>query len=898
VSDTAFDSDRFGDWLASWTDELVGPYIERLITRKPPFSRSKDINDPVCGTILLRPAEVLLLDSPLMQRLRRIRQLGVAHLVYPSAVHTRFEHSLGVLYQVQQLILAVNRFGRGDLIAPDQLKLLRFTALCHDIGHGLLSHVSESALSNFRVTDQLRTAFQSKRRLPSPTKISEIAAYYMVRSRAFHDLLKEIARLVEDPFYGRGEMPEMISEIIVGQVIADDSPLLQELITGPFDADKLDYMNRDAYMCGVPSVPDVHRMVQKIRAVRATLGDLPIDLQERVKAGLPAYLVIGIAQSGAQALDELAVGRALLSDKIYRHQKVRAAESMVAAVVHQIGPLLKPSALVLPYLLTDDELLNVDLASLRRLIGKTEEESERQRVAVALDLIKRLKNRDLFVRAFAFAQRMPLDPYAKDPDQHIGIASLIMEARARQPRGALVTNIANEVRKMLELLGADDAATGLPTADLSDYIWLDPPAEEEEIPVSTRAMLIDDDGRLMRYGEPYGETPGWADAYVLTRDLAYLFTVPELAPYVYLAAERVVRLEYEVRVPTSMISYSKQDRDVVDRLRRKLADKAYYAGAPYELRPEPYRLTRGDVPGILHRVASAVTGYSPPTDTPDNEPLTVDEERIRDWVRQFEDDGLIDSALKMVSEVRLIGRRETTSAVDRFIREHREFHGASLAVLGSPKDSSAVSVYWAHDAAREFELEGRSLERAITEDRPIVFVDDFIGTGWQAGGIVANWFGEEPPENIHEARGDELVERLRERFRSNDRVAFLFVSGKPEGSDYLTKVIQQVGLTALVHIDVPATSLPRAFGKHLYGSDAAEEAFLRRCRAIGLELLTEPNIGHDASWAEKRALGYGNDAFLVLFPNNTPSATVTCLWRRGTVDGIPWMPLFPRRQKQ
>ena len=62
--------------------------------------------------------------------------------------------------------------------------------------------------------------------------------------------------------------------------------------------------------------------------------------------------------------------------------------------------------------------------------------------------------------------------------------------------------------------------------------------------------------------------------------------------------------------------------------------------------------------------------------------------------------------------------------------------------------------------------------------------------------------------------------------------------------------------------------------------------------AAALLLMCQP------AWAEKRALGYGNDAFLVLFPNNTPSATLTCLWKRGTVDGIPWMPLFPRRQKQ
>jgi hypothetical protein len=639
-------------------------------------------------------------------------------------------------------------------------------------------------------------------------------------------------------------------------------------------------------------------MVQKIRAVRARLEDLPAELQGKVKGGLPGYLVIGIAQSGARALDELAVGRALLADKIYRHQKVRAVESMVAALVHQIGRLLEPSPIVLPYLLTDEQLLHLDEGAISRLLSKKISDQEKGRIRVALDLIGRLRDRRLFVRAFAFAQRMPLDPYAKDPDQHIGIAALIVEARARKPRGALVRRIAKEVDTMLGLLDKGDIVKHLPTSDLYEYIWLDPPAEEAEIPAASRALLIDDEQGLMRFAEPYGETTGWADAYLLTRDLGYVFTVPELAPFVYLAAERIVRLEYQVRVPSSMIGSSKQDKEVIEGLRRDLSDKGYYAGVPYDLRPEPFRLTRGDVPAVLRDVTRAVSGYNPPMDTPDGEPLRVDERRIRDWIRQFDDTSFVEPAMVMLRQLRLIGRRETGAAVHRYMTDHLEFNGASLTALGSPRDSSAINVYWAHDAATAFGLRGRYLDAAITEDRPIVFIDDFIGTGWQASSIVANWFGQAPPVDLKEERSEELAVKLQELFRAKERIVFLFVSGMEAGADFLRKTIAQVGLNATVHIDTPANALPRAFGTGLYSSPAIEETFKKRCHQIGLELLLEPARGHDKDWAEARALGYGNDAFLVLFPNNTPTATLTCLWKAGKVEGIPWMPLFPRRAKQ
>src|SRR4051794_16809934 len=109
--------ERIERWAASQLD----PYLRRLERHRDPdgdvqrhrrpYETAKEFNDPVWGTLQLRPWEVVIVDSPLLQRLRRIRQLGVVHFVYPAAVHTRLEHSLGAVHQVQRLITSINEHG-------------------------------------------------------------------------------------------------------------------------------------------------------------------------------------------------------------------------------------------------------------------------------------------------------------------------------------------------------------------------------------------------------------------------------------------------------------------------------------------------------------------------------------------------------------------------------------------------------------------------------------------------------------------------------------------------------------------------------------------------------------------------------------------------------------------
>lgn len=104
---------------------------------------SKSIKDAVWGMIDLTPREVVVLDSPPMQRLRRIRQLGVSFLTYPTAGYSRFEHSLGALRQAERMLVAVSARSQFSRDIEDARPVVRLAALVHDVGHLPLSHVSE-----------------------------------------------------------------------------------------------------------------------------------------------------------------------------------------------------------------------------------------------------------------------------------------------------------------------------------------------------------------------------------------------------------------------------------------------------------------------------------------------------------------------------------------------------------------------------------------------------------------------------------------------------------------------------------------------------------------------------------------------------------------------------------
>ena len=236
------------------------------------------IRDPLWDNIRLdRPAQ-LVLDTPAVQRLRYVRQLGHAFLVYPGATHTRFEHALGAYHLTRRALASLEERGELASVGPHDCLAVRLAALLHDIGHYPFSHALEEA------------GFPSHE-AQGVAKLLEGELGDELRAIGGPGLARDIGELI------RGVSP---------------SPL-QGLISGSLDLDKIDYLSRDARMCGVPyGTVDVDRLLSSRTLVETTAGRRPVGVQEK----------------GVSALESLLFAKYQMYRNVYWHHAVRAATCM------------------------------------------------------------------------------------------------------------------------------------------------------------------------------------------------------------------------------------------------------------------------------------------------------------------------------------------------------------------------------------------------------------------------------------------------------------------------------------------------------------------------------------------------------------------------------------------
>ena len=249
--------------------------------------RGKRIYDPIHRFIELDAGETALLDMPVVQRLRRLRQLGLAYLAYPSAEHSRFSHALGALAVGTRVFDALRVHSPeafdSERTFLEQRKLLRASLLLHDLGHGPFSHACEAVLG---VRHETRTA--------AILGLSEIR--------------DALAALDVDP--------ALVLGLVTGAPDAD--PVLRELVSGPnLDADRMDYLLRDSYFTGVAvGSYDAEQLVASLRV---------LDAGGRRE--------LGVEGRGTVALESFVLARYMMFATVYFHHTTRAFERVLRDVL-------------------------------------------------------------------------------------------------------------------------------------------------------------------------------------------------------------------------------------------------------------------------------------------------------------------------------------------------------------------------------------------------------------------------------------------------------------------------------------------------------------------------------------------------------------------------------------
>jgi HD superfamily phosphohydrolase len=246
--------------------------------------RFEILRDPVWNNIRVDELTLALVDTEVFQRLRYVRQLGWTYLVYPGATHSRFEHALGTHHLSRRTLALLCEAEEPTSISEVDQAIIRSAALLHDVGHYPFSHALEEigALHHEDVARPL---------------ITEGSVATLLSSRLGDDA------------------PAQVFDLIRGR---SDSPL-QGLISGSLDLDKIEYLKRDAFMCGVPyGEIDVDRLTNSLVLVD--------DPQTRRRS-------LGVQEKALSALESLLFAKYQMYRNVYWHHAVRSATAMYKRLV-------------------------------------------------------------------------------------------------------------------------------------------------------------------------------------------------------------------------------------------------------------------------------------------------------------------------------------------------------------------------------------------------------------------------------------------------------------------------------------------------------------------------------------------------------------------------------------
>jgi uncharacterized protein len=279
----------------------------------PREPRDQRVRDPIHGLIVFRKDDGLdqlawrLLDTPEFQRLRRIKQLGAAEFVFPSATHSRFAHCIGVFHTARKLIEIIQREIGGDF-DEERAEVAVLAALLHDLGHGPLSH-----------------AFESVQKARGQKKKHEKWSAEIVRSEggAIRPLLD-------------GHRPGLADEIARLLELEDPEDIYHAVVSSSFDADRLDYLRRDRLMTGTHAgAIDFDWLMEHVRVRPVSIEGA--DEDEAGGDGPSEVPTFCLDRKALRAAEQFLLARYTLHDQVYFHKVKCCIEHMFTELLRRVA---------------------------------------------------------------------------------------------------------------------------------------------------------------------------------------------------------------------------------------------------------------------------------------------------------------------------------------------------------------------------------------------------------------------------------------------------------------------------------------------------------------------------------------------------------------------------------
>ncbi len=899
-----------------FTKNALKDYIPRVdkLLKKDGWPQESMLFDTVWGNIEFTNAEIVLIDSPVFQRLRGVSQLGLASLLYPGATHNRFEHSLGVAHIAAKIFDRINKSNsitdKGYHESPelDLRSILRISSLFHDIGHVFFSHIGERFFKSdsYSESEKIRNIiFQFRRKISATLengaydliKINEgeLLSALILASPATKQLLELIVTLygikIRDAKNEADRIADLAACFIIGLPVSDKCAIIPQILSGSLDADKLDYLLRDSQRTGIPVVIDVDRIIAKLRIVEQER-----EVKTAVWTSLDVNskpLTLALNFTAARTIDDVAQSRSIMQEKVYAHQKVLTAEAMFFEALHLLN--ISNSKIFASYdkiySISESDFLTTDQEKSLSRFGKAEDTTLFKR---GCKILSDIKNRNLINRCCVFSEE---DLNDSDSSGNINTRSFIDSVFSQ---GSLESKeFIARIRKV-----AISLATSLEQHEKAEFLednlillsaMPDPSNQDNQFSIITDTKIVQYQS-LFKYNH-------WQSGRDSSMRQFYIFTSREVSELVYLACHSVMLLDENIKLNEDAYYKSKLNFTIYSNLIKKITnlesdDK--YILAIRNLFIIDY-IEEKYIHDKISEINSRLDGK--------HEIVKFTETTIKEFIAQVCRCGsnmvspleLCEAMLSLLDDIKFIDRNIFSEHFKKQLSDNPNLISYNFVAVGSLKDSASHISYYLNDILPKIQPHPIDKLPGMLNKSPskFVFYDDAFGSGKQLVGIFQELLDIPKTERILNENHTtvELNSTQKDNLKKS-KLTFLFAYGKNENTAFINEEFDKLGFEISPQILI-SNEFPEPYFANV--TSEADRRLKEILQDVGYELLRQKKATSNPPWEDEKlkefSLGYNNAQLLVFFPWNTPSYTITALWCEGKYLGKPWKPLFARQSK-
>lgn len=888
-------------WAFKEVDEFskrkLRSYNERL--KEIGFSkRSKEIFDAVWGNIEFSAGEMCILDSPLLQRLRKVKQLGLAYFVYCGSDYSRFYHTTGVVYLADRMAASLNRASDSILGRKGYFRaVVRLAAIFHDTGHMFFSHASEHYFSkspNYpnheKVADMLE---EFERETGRGVALHELLSCMIVNTKEVCNLMKIIAGDLEGvEIKDEKQLTELldyISGLIVGVPIDGDVLPYSNIINGAIDADKCDYLSRDSHVTKVPVAVDISRLTQKLNVVK--VKDITKTKMWKTSASTSGpYYELAMSDSAEKALFQLCIARTIMFDSVYYHHKVLTAETELRSLINELAnleePLFTSFTEILEYV---DEDFNQYFFEYLKTSRKQED------VQVINNFV--VKWNKLCDRQMAKRIVCIMPEYLKGTQS---AREKLFDEVLTCLNSEEETELINDIKEQYLLICQMLSVRGGKEDEVNVHIIQAPNALYGHSKIRVPIALNNDNQRQFKGYE-------LVSSRETSSSTSYFVSDVSESELMFLAVEKTLFEKYQVLLERECGACGKYDYLKMQSYHIHLIMKGYYRNAVQLIWDEA--LGYFVSPDKLEELRDRFKPYEGP------DGYTIGMGELKKFFKQiiglYDGDGnhnvLADGFVRMLKDSIVVDRKFITKNLgliaDKLVSELGE---AAVVPLGSGKDSAKHIIYFFNDIKKgniETEL---TLEEALEDDTKstIVFFDDGLYSGHQMVSIMQEYIGVSEEERAtREKHVNALNEKACERLRKVN-IIFLFLLFNSEMEKEIRKKLSELGLENIKFIYAQDMK-EKLFDKtQVFKNEEQNEQVKCFLENVGYQII-KSSKSHEGEykegWDEERArtasLGYNDSQQMVFLKSSVPTYTITAFWQKGKYKGVEWEPLFRRTIK-